>query len=175
MDEGKKEELNNSFDLNEIDVLKNENMILKKDLDFFKSKSEENFDLYLRAKAEIDNIRKRTDREIDNILKHSNKKIILDLLPLMDSLDSCLKNDNTDKDREGLLIFQKMLKNIFLKNDVSVIEASCNSDFDPLKHEVVSTIYDSKFDNKISDVLQTGYMLNDKVLRYSKVIVFKKN
>lgn len=175
MDEGNKEKLSEFSDLSEVDILKNENVNLKKDLDFFKSKSEENFDLYLRAKAEIDNVRKRTDREIDNILKHSNKKIILDLLPLMDSLDSCLKNDNTDKDREGLLIFQKMLKNIFLSNNVNVIDAFCESDFDPLKHEVVATISNSEVDNKISEVLQTGYMLNDKVLRYSKVIVLKKN
>lgn len=174
MDE-EKNEINNYSDLSDFDVLKKENISLKKDLDFFKSKSEENFDLYLRAKAEIDNIRKRTDKEIDNILKYSNKKIILDLLPLMDSLDSCLKNNNTDKDREGLLIFQKMLKNIFIKNNVNVIDADYESDFDPLKHEVVSTLNDSNIDNKISEVLQTGYMLNDQVLRYAKVIVFKKN
>ncbi len=154
--------------------LADENILLKNDIEFFKNKSKENFDLFLRAKAETENIKKRTDREIDNIVKYANKKIFLDLLPILDSLEACLNNKNEDHYKEGMNLFYKMFNNILEQYSVKKINIGDDIDFDPTKHEVINIVDSNDYDGKISEVKQQGYTLNDQVLRYSKVTIFKK-
>lgn len=161
------EDLNNSSENDQIVILKNE-------IDALNITVNKNYDLYLRAKAEVENIKKRTEKEIDSIVKYSNKKIILDLLPLLDSLEACLNNKDEKNDREGLVIFYKMLLSVLNRYNVEKIDVESNFDFDPLKHEAISTVDSLEYDNKVSEVIQNGYTLFDQVLRYSKVIIFKK-
>ncbi len=150
--------------------------ILKSEIIALKIKSDENYDLFLRAKAETENIRKRSEKEIENIVKYSNKKLFISLLPIVDSLESCLSDAGLDKiDKEGVIIIYKMLIGLLDEYNVKKIFVEKMVDFDPFKHEVVSIIDSSEYDGKICDVLQIGYFLNDQVLRYSKVTVFKNN
>ncbi|HFL8819436.1 MAG TPA: nucleotide exchange factor GrpE [Candidatus Azoamicus sp. OHIO2] len=148
---------------------------VKKEFELLEIKCAENFDLFLRAKAELENVQKRTVKEIDNIIKYANKKILLDLLPVLDGLESCFSINMNDLNVDGLKIFYNMLIEVLNTYNVKKICAERYLDFDPLKHEVTATIDNSDYDNKIESVVQNGYMLYDQVLRYSKVIIFKKN
>ena len=65
--------------------------------------------------------------------------------------------------------------NFFEKNDVRKIDVTEYSNFDPSKHEVVSTVENDVYDNVISSIFQSGYILHDQVLRYAKVSIFIKN
>lgn len=133
-----------------------------------------NWELFLRAKADVENIKKRTDKEIINVTKYSNKKVFIDLLPLLDSFETCLdKKDNISFD--SFFLFYKMLLNIFEKYDVKKIDIKEYSHLDPSKHEVVSVVNNDVYDNVISSVLQPGYELHDHILRYAKVSILKKN
>lgn len=146
---------------------------LKKENDRLNIQVAENFDSFLRAKAEVENIKKRTNKEIDNIIKYSNKNIFLDLLPLLDSLDACLNNINVSN-KSDIKIFHDMLLVVLEKYNVTKIIAEVGSFFDPLIHEVISIIEHDEFDNKICNIVQSGYKLHDQILRYSKVTIFKK-
>ena len=144
------------------------------------SKSEkeanENWELFIRAKAEIENITKRTENKIINIQKYSQKNMIMDLLPILDSFESCLENENNKSEKfyTGINLLYKMLISILNKHYVKKIHIEKYSDFDPQKHEVISIIKNDKYDNKILSVFQTGYLLHDRVIRYSKVSILKK-
>ena len=100
--------------------------------------------------------------------------LFMDLIPLLDSLEACLKNNNIEHDREGIKIFYKMLNSVLEKYNVKKIATEINSEFDPLLHEVISVVENTEFDNKVNTVVQAGYVLYDQVLRYSKVTIFKK-
>lgn len=140
----------------------------------FKAQANENFNLFLRAKADLENMKKRTDKEIENVIKYSNKKILLALLPLIDGLESRISGNIAEVDREGLQIFYKMLLNLLEEYNVKKIDTEFDLDFDPLKHEVISVVEHDEYDNKINTVLQSGYTLYDQILRYSKVTIFKR-
>ena len=134
-----------------------------------------NFELFLRAKADFENLKKKTDKEIFNITKYASKKFLFDLLPLLDSFEACLfKNEDSNKN-EDVSLFYKLLLNFFEKNDVRKIDVTEYSNFDPSKHEVVSTVENDVYDNVISSIFQSGYILHDQVLRYAKVSIFIKN
>jgi molecular chaperone GrpE len=132
-------------------------------------------DKYLRLSAEFDNYRKRTLKEKMEISKYASEDILLKILPFMDDFDRAIKHLNESSDYEGMksgieLIYNKF--DDFLKqNDVKEIEA-LNSDFDVDIHEAVakSPVKDD-MKGKVVDVVLKGYYLNDKVLRYSKVVV----
>jgi len=147
--------------------------------ELIKSKNEikKNWDLFVRAKAEIENIKKRTEKELINIKKYSQKNILIDLLPLLDSLESCLKNENNknEKNYEGIKLFYKMFIPILDKHHVKKIDITKYTKLNPYKHEVISIIKDKKHDNKIASVFQTGYTLYDQIIRYARVSILKKN
>ena len=132
-------------------------------------------DKYLRLSAEFDNYRKRTLKEKMEISKYASEEILLKLLPFMDDFDRALKHLNESTDYEGMkngieLIYNKF--DDFLKqNGVKEIEA-LNYDFDVDIHEAVAKLpVEEKMKGKIVDVVLKGYYLQNKVLRYSKVIV----
>lgn len=147
---------------------------LTTELEEFKIKADENFNLFLTARADLDNMKKRTDKEVENIIKYSNKKILLSLLPLIDSVEARLSGNVADVDREGFEIFYNMLFKLLEEYHVEKIHAACGIDFDPLKHEAISIVEHDEYDNKINTVVQCGYILYDQILRYSKVTIFKK-
>jgi len=134
-----------------------------------------NFELFLRAKADFENLKKKTDKEIFNITKYASKKFLFDLLPLLDSFEACLGKSENEKKNEDVKLFYKILLNFFENNNVRKIDVSEYSDFDPSKHEVVSTVKSDVYDNVVSSVFQPGYILHDQVLRYAKVSIFIKN
>ena len=133
-------------------------------------------DKYLRLSAEFDNYRKRTLKEKMDLTKSAGETIINNLLPVMDDFERALQvmEEATDCKamKDGIdLIYAKF--NEFLKgNGVKEIEAM-SEEFDTDLHEAITKIPapEKKLKGKVVDVIQKGYYLNDKVIRYAKVVV----
>jgi molecular chaperone GrpE len=133
-------------------------------------------DSYLRLMAEYDNYRKRTIKEKAELIKNGGEKVLVGLLPVVDDLQRALDNIDKATDlaavREGVdLIFQKFLS-FFQQNGVKPIGA-IGEPFDADLFEAVATVpaRDEEQRGKVIDDLQTGYTLNDKVIRHAKVVV----
>jgi molecular chaperone GrpE len=133
-------------------------------------------DKYLRLSAEFDNYRKRTAREKLEILRNGGEEIMKGLLPVLDDFDRCIQSLETSTDivaiREGVLLIQSKLIGFLKSQGLSEIEA-INSDLDTSLHDAVTKfpVNDENKKGKIIDIAQKGYMLNDKVIRFAKVIV----
>ncbi len=133
-------------------------------------------DRNLRLMAEFDNYRKRTLKERADLIKTAGENIFVNMLPLIDDFERALKAMETAQDvaavKEGVqLIYDKFIK--FLnKNGVKEIPTE-NVEFDVDRHEAVTTFPAPSEDmkGKIMDCVTKGYTLNDKVIRYPKVVV----
>ena len=137
---------------------------------------EEQKDKYLRLSAEFDNYRKRTLKEKAELIKNGGEKTLTAILPVLDDFERALKNmeasEETKAMKEGVeLIFSKFQK-ILGQEGLQKIDTD-GKDFDVDFHEAIALIPAPSEDlkGKILDCVQTGYMLNDKVIRHAKVAV----
>ena len=151
---------------------------LIKELEAAKKQLEDEKDRVLRLNAEFDNFRKRTLKEREEFIKYANEKLILELIDVCESLERGLENakntDNKDKLIEGMELIYKQFKNVLEKNGLTPIKA-LGEKFDPYKHEaMMQTLTDECEENTILEEFTRGYMLNNRVIRYSKVRVSKK-
>ncbi len=133
-------------------------------------------DKYLRSVAEFDNYRKRTMKEKTELLLNGAEKSVAAILPVMDDMERALanaeKSDDVEALREGMkLIFQKFEKCLTALG-VSKIETK-DADFNTDYHEAVAMVpgMGEEKKGKVLDCVQTGYTLNDKVIRHAKVAV----
>ena len=133
-------------------------------------------DKYLRLSAEFDNYRKRTLKDKAELIKNGAEKTLTAILPVLDDFERALKNmeasEETKAMKEGVeLIFNKFQK-ILGQEGLQKIETE-GKDFDVDFHEAIALIPAPSEDlkGKILDCVQTGYMLNEKVIRHSKVAV----
>jgi len=133
-------------------------------------------DKYLRLSAEFDNYRKRTLREKIEMTKTAGESVLISILPVIDDFDRAIialkETESCNAVKEGLqLIYNKL--NDFLKlNGVKQMEV-LNSPFDSEMHEAITNtpVSDESLKGKIVDVISKGYTLNDKVIRFPKVVV----
>ena len=133
-------------------------------------------DTHVRLIAELDNYRKRTIREKADMLKSAGESVLVNILPLVDDFERALQaienTDNLSAAKEGVeLIYNKFIS--FLNhNGVKVIDTE-NQPFDMDMHEAITTIPAPSEDmkGKIVDCVSKGYTLNDKVIRFPKVVV----
>jgi len=131
---------------------------------------------YIRLSADFDNYRKRTLKERIELTKTANAEILLNLLPVMDDFERALKSMEGAKDCKAMkhgidLIYNKFGE--FLKSSgVKEIDAM-HKKFDTDIHEAVTKIPapQKKLKGKVLDVIQKGYYLNEKIIRYPKVII----
>ena len=149
------------------------------EVDDYKVKYEEAYDSLLRAQAEVENIKKRSKKEVENAYKYSIEAILQDIIPIFDSLSlSCsveLNKTDTEKVLEGNKMLLEMFNKIFQAYNINKINP-LNEKFDPKYHQAISTIKDEKKKNDIiSEVVQTGYILNDRVIKPALVIVVKND
>ena len=133
-------------------------------------------DRYLRLAAEFDNYRKRTLKEKAELIKNGAEKTMTAILPVLDDFERALKNleanEATQAMKEGVeLIFTKFNK-VLAQEGLQKIETE-DKDFDVDFHEAIALIPAPSEDlkGKILDCVQAGYMLNEKVIRHSKVAV----
>ena len=126
-----------------------------------------------RLQAEFENYKKYIEKEKANFALYAKKDILLGLLNITDDFERALKNlDQGSEEFKGLSMIYSNLKKLLQQNGVNEI-AALNQAFDPHKHEVIGFIDGEE--NRILEEAQKGYMINDKVLRYSKVIIGKNN
>lgn len=147
----------------------------KKELSWEEKYKEAN-DKYLRLSAEFDNYRKRTLKEKMELTKSAGEEILVSILPVMDNFERAMKSMEDAKDlkavKEGIDLIYGKFKEFLQQKGVKEIEAQ-NLELDTDIHEAVTKIPapDKKLKGKIVDVIEKGYYLNDKVIRYSKVVV----
>lgn len=144
-----------------------------------RAKANENWERFLRATAEQDNIRKRADRDIEQARKFAVERFAKDLIEVLDSLDLGLKSaDQADSVEsaeraviEGVRLTRKVFVDALGKHGVQVIEAE-GATFDPGFHEAMSAVPSAAHaPNTIIEVIQRGYRLHERVLRPAMVIV----
>ena len=138
-------------------------------------------DLYLRTLADMDNLRKNTTKKINEIYKIANDKLIKELLPFADSLNLAVNNENIKLDEEtyskGYEVLKKQFENILSKFGLKEIEVYENVDFDEsiMNAVAIALTVNKELNNKVCDVTKKGYTLNDVVIRYADVVVYKYN
>ena len=138
-------------------------------------------DLYLRTLADMDNLRKNTTKRINDIYKMANDKLIKELLPFADSLNLAVNNENIKLDEEtyskGYEVLKKQFENILSKFGLKEIEVYENDDFDEstMNAVAIALTINKELNNKVCDVTKKGYTLNDVVIRYADVVVYKYN
>jgi molecular chaperone GrpE len=149
---------------------------LIKELENAQKEVEDLKDKHLRLSAEFDNYRKRTLKEKAELIKNGAEKTMTAILPILDDFERALKNmeasEETQAMREGVeLIFNKFHK-VLNQEGLQVIETE-GKDFDTDFCEAIALIPATSDDmkGKILDCVQTGYILNDKVIRHAKVVV----
>lgn len=133
-------------------------------------------DKYLRSVAEFDNYRKRTLKEKAELILNGSEKAVQAILPIIDDMERALANSEKTEDAEVLkegmkLIYQKTIK-IMEGLGVKKIDTT-DADFDTNFHEAVAMVpgMGDEKKGKVLDCVQTGYTLNDKVIRHAKVAV----
>jgi molecular chaperone GrpE len=145
-----------------------------------KSEVQELTDTLQRLQAEFENYKKRVDKENAQLIKNANSNLIKELLPVLDSFELAIKNSNGNdnpeimKFKKGMELIYAQLHTILEDNGLRIIDIK-DKRFDPYKHEVlmVKELTD-KEDDIILQEFQKGYMLNDIVLRHSKVMISRK-
>lgn len=149
---------------------------LEKELEDAKATIEDQKDKYLRLSAEFDNYRKRTLKEKAELILNGGEKSISSILPIIDDFERAIKTMETAEDvnavKEGVSLIYNKFMAVLAQNGVKVIETAdqpLNTDF----HEAIAVIPapTEELKGKILDCVQTGYTLNDKVIRHSKVVV----
>ncbi len=149
---------------------------LAQELEKANEQIEEQKDKYLRLSAEIDNYRKRTMKEKAELILNGGEKSISSILPIVDDFERALKNMETATDvaavKEGVELIYNKFMSVLGQNGVKVIETK-EQPLDTDYHEAIAVIPapNEALKGKILDCVQTGYILNDKVIRHAKVVV----
>lgn len=131
---------------------------------------------YIRLSAEFDNYRKRTLKEKIDLTKTANENLLTNILPLIDDYDRAMQSidNSTDIDavKQGIHLIHNKFTDFIAQNGVREITAR-DCDFNTDLHEAVTKfpVDSDEKKGKVIDVLQKGYTLNDKVIRYAKVVV----
>ena len=132
-------------------------------------------DKFIRLYSEFENFRRRTSKEKLDLIQSANEQLIKTLLPVIDDFDRAEKSfkDKNEKELEGFFLIRNKFKKILEQAGVKLMEIKAGSDFNADLHEAITQIPspDETLKGKIVDVVEPGYLLNDKVIRFAKVVV----
>ncbi len=133
-------------------------------------------DRHLRLQAEFDNYRRRTMREKADLIKSGGESVLTGILPIVDDFERAIQSLNEipedDPGKKGTLLIYSKFREFLKQNNVKEVDA-LNQEFNVDLHEALTKIPapEEKLKGKVVDVIQKGYVLNDKVIRYAKVVV----
>ena len=132
-------------------------------------------DQLLRTVAESENVRRRASRDVENAYKYANEKLLEDLLPILDSLEKALElpgqSDDAKAVSEGIEISLRMFRETLERGGVAIVDP-LGEPFDPSKHEALAMVPNEEVEpNSVIEVVQKGYLLNERVVRAARVIV----
>lgn len=149
---------------------------LQKELETATKTIEEQKDKYLRLSAEFDNYRKRTMKEKAELIKNGGEKTISAILPILDDMERSLQNaaktEDLDAIRQGIELISQKFHKVLEQEGLQKMEPIGEA-FDTDYHEAVALVPapNEEQKGKVLDCVQTGYKLNDKVIRHAKVVV----
>jgi molecular chaperone GrpE len=152
---------------------------LKQKLDAAEKKAADNWDQLLRARAEMDNIRRRSQKDLENAHKYGLEKFVNELISVKDSLELGLeaaKQDTASVEAlvEGTEMTLNMLKSVFEKFNVTELHPQ-DEEFNPEHHQaMMMQEHADAQPNTVLAVMQKGYLLNDRLVRPAMVTVSKK-
>lgn len=158
--------------------MSNENAGDQNDIESLKEQVQEQKDKYLRLFAEFENYKKRTIKEKLELIKNASQDTLSSLLPVLDDFDRAKKVAEQDGSKEsfpeGIQLVYNKLYNILSSRGLKPMESTGEA-FDPEFHEAFTEIPAPSADmkGKVIDTIEKGYFLNDKIIRYAKVVVGK--
>ncbi|MES2534714.1 MAG: nucleotide exchange factor GrpE [Pseudomonadota bacterium] len=137
------------------------------------AKAAEMEDAFLRAKAELENLRRRAREDITRTSKFAIEGFAESLVPVKDSLETALRVDSPSVDslKQGVQMTLKQMETAFEKNSLTEINPVSGEKLDPMKHQAISMVPAEQNPNTIISVLQKGYMIADRLLRPALVTV----
>lgn len=156
----------------------NESLSGEDEVEKLKEEVQTQKDKYLRLFAEFDNFKKRSARENIELRQTAGKEIITSLLDVLDDMDRAERQlqtaGNIDQVKEGIQLVFSKLRNTLQSKGLKAMQ-SIGTDFDVEKHEAITEVpvQDEKQKGKVIDEVQKGYYLNDKIIRFAKVVVGK--
>lgn len=134
-------------------------------------------DKYLRLYSEFDNFRRRTSKEKLDLVSTANEELMIELLPVLDDFERGIKAmeaENSDANglMEGVMLIYNKFKNVIDKKGLKLMETNPGDDFNSEIHDAITQIPapEKKLKGKIVDTIEKGYYLNEKVIRYAKVV-----
>ncbi len=152
---------------------------LHAEIDKLKIENAELQDKFLRLYSEFDNYRKRTQKEKLDIIQNASESLIINLLPIIDDMERAIKysedpNADIQSIKEGQVLILQKLNNLLKQKGLTPIDTK-NATFDTDYHEAISMIAAPTEEDKgkIVEEVEKGYMLNDKVIRFSKVVIYQ--
>ncbi len=132
-------------------------------------------DKFLRLYSEFENFRKRTAKERLELIQSANEQLLQTLLPVADDFERAGNSfkDKNEKDLEGFFLIHSKFKKVLELYGVKTMDIGKGSDFNADLHEAITQVAAPEpfLKGKIIDVVEKGYVLNDKVIRYAKVVV----
>ncbi len=143
----------------------------------FEAKYNEVNDRFLRLYSEFENFRRRTAKEKIDILSNSRGESLKSMLPIVDDFErAILNNDNTEEIdvlKDGFRLIHHKLMTTLQQSGLKPIDTQVGDDFDTDKHEAITQIPapSPELKGKVVDIIEKGYVTNDKVIRYAKVVI----
>jgi molecular chaperone GrpE len=152
-------------------------VVKDEELEAARGEASRNWDLYLRAQADLENYRRRAQREKEDLAKFANEAILREILPVMDNLERALQHAGSAQEAGGLVqgveMTMEQLRKVLEKFGVKAIDA-VGEPFDPARHEAMGQVETEEYPpNTVTQVLQGGYLLNERLLRPSLVMIAK--
>ena len=148
---------------------------LEAQLEDAQSKASENWDHFVRAKAEMDNLRRRNSIDLENAHKFGMEKFVTELLPVIDSISMGLATEEASAEslREGMGMTLSMIEKMMEKLGIEEIDP-LNEKFDAEKHQAMTMQPNADVEpNTVIAVMQKGYALNERLIRPAMVMVSK--
>jgi len=133
-------------------------------------------DKHLRLQAEFDNFRRRTIKEKSELIKSGGESVLVNILPVIDDFERALETmkeiSDDDSGKQGTRLIYNKFKEFLKQNNIKEIDAM-EQEFDVDLHEAITKIPapSKELKGKVVDVVQKGYCLNDKVIRFAKVVI----
>lgn len=132
-------------------------------------------DKYIRLYSEFENFRKRTAKEKLEMIQTANERLITDLLPVADDFERAEKSlqERNDSNAEGFMLIHNKFKKVLEQYGLKAMNLEKGAEFSADFHEAITQVPapEESLKGKIVDVVEKGYFLNDKVIRYAKVVV----
>lgn len=135
-----------------------------------------NWDKFVRERADLENYRKRTQREKEELIKYGNESLLMEILPAVDNMERALDHldpENSDQVVIGIRMTLDMLVSALKKFGVTSVAAGKGDEFDSALHQAMGHIASDLPANRIAEVFQKGYLLNERLLRPAMVMVSK--